>query len=87
MGFDCEADILFLLEVRQLIVYNRKLEKKDITNIADDEELIFYKDNNIAFTINCVNNNYVLRKKKIFNNELIDERFIKTPEQIVKIVE
>lgn len=75
------------MEVRQLIVYNRKLEKIDISNLDDEEELIFYKDNNIAFTINKIDDSYVLRKKKIFNNELIDERFIKTAEQIVKIVE
>lgn len=75
------------MEVRQLIVYNRKLEKKDILNLRAEEELIFYKDNNIAFTINQIDNNYVLRKKKIFNNELVDERFLKTAEQIIKIVE
>lgn len=70
-----------------MIVYNRKLEKIDISNLDDEEELIFYKDNNIAFTINKIDDSYVLRKKKIFNNELIDERFVKTAEQIVKIVE
>lgn len=75
------------MEVRHLIVYNRKLEKKDILNLNDSEELIFYKDNNIAFTVNQVDNNYVIRKKKIFNNELIDERFVKTAEQLIKIVE
>ena len=72
---------------RQLIVYKRKLEKKDILSLRDEEELIFYKDNNIAFTINQIDNNYVLRKKKIFNNELVDERFLKTAEQIIKVVE
>lgn len=70
-----------------MIVYNRKLEKIDVSNLDDGEELIFYKDNNIAFTINQIDDSYVLRKKKIFNNELIDERFVKTIEQIVKIVE
>lgn len=75
------------MEVRQLIVYNRKLEKKDILNLRDEEELIFYKDNNIAFTINQIDNNYILRKKKIFNNEVIDERFVKTADQLIKIVE
>lgn len=70
-----------------MIVYNRKLEKKDILNLRDEEELIFYKDNNIAFTINQIDNNYILRKKKIFNNEVIDERFVKTADQLIKIVE
>ena len=40
------------MEVRHLIVYNRKIEKKDILSLKGSEELIFYKDNNIAFTIN-----------------------------------
>lgn len=70
-----------------MIVYNRKLEKKDILSLRDEEELIFYKDNNIAFTINQIDNNYILRKKKIFNNEVIDERFVKTADQLIKIVE
>lgn len=75
------------MEVRHLIVYNRKIEKKDILSLQGSEELIFYKDNNIAFTINQVDNNYIIRKKKIFNNEVIDERFVKTADQLIKIVE
>lgn len=75
------------MEVRHLIVYNRKIEKKDILSLKGSEELIFYKDNNIAFTINQVDNNYIIRKKKIFNNEVIDERFVKTADQLIKIVE
>ncbi len=70
-----------------MIVYNRDLRKEDIKSLVEDEELIFYKDNNIAFSINQVDSKYVLRKKKIFNNELVDEKFIKTAEQIIKIVE
>lgn len=70
-----------------MIVYNRKIEKRDILSLQGSEELIFYKDNNIAFTINQVDNNYIIRKKKIFNNEVIDERFVKTADQLIKIVE
>lgn len=70
-----------------MIVYRRGLKKEDILNLDDDEELIYYKDNNIAFTILEVDNNYVLRKKKIFNNQLVSERFVKTPEQVIKVVE
>lgn len=70
-----------------MIVYNRKLKKDDVQAISNDEELIYFKDNNIAFTINQVSNNYIIRKKKIFNNEMVDERLLKTPEQVIKIVE
>ena len=70
-----------------MIVYRRKLKKEDILGLEPDEELIYYRDNNIAFTILSVDSKYVLRKKKIFNNQLVDERFIKTVEQIIKVVE
>lgn len=70
-----------------MIVYRRNLKKEDVFNLEPDEELIYYKDNNIAFTILGIDNKYVLRKKKIFNNQLVDERFVKTVEQIIKIVE
>ena len=70
-----------------MIIYKRKMEKKDIQNLEDDEELIYYKDNNIAYIVRQVDNSYVIRKKKIFNNELINERFVKTAEQIIKVVE
>jgi len=73
--------------VEGMIVYNRLIKKEDFQNLQEDEELIYYKNNNIAFTINQANGNYVIRKKKIFNNELMDERFVKTVEQIMKIVE
>lgn len=70
-----------------MIIYNRNLEKEDIVRLDDDEELIFFRDNNIAFVVNQVDNKYVLRKKKIFNNELISERFLKTVEQIIKVIQ
>ena len=71
-----------------MIVYGRQLKIDDIKSLDTDEELIFYRDNNIAFTINQLsNNNYILRKKKIFNNQLVDERMVKTAEQVVKIID
>ena len=70
-----------------MIVYRRGLKKEDVLSLEPDEELIYYKDNNIAFTILGIDNKYVLRKKKIFNNQLVDERFVKTVEQIIKAVE
>lgn len=69
-----------------MIVYRRLLKREDIANLEDYEELIYYKDNNIAYVINKMvnNNNYVIRKKKIFNNQLMEEAFFKLPEQIVQ---
>lgn len=70
-----------------MIIYNRQLKKDDILNLKNDEELIFYRDNNIAYSINHLTmSNYIIRKKKIFNNELIDEKIFKTAEQIIKAI-
>lgn len=70
-----------------MIIYNRQLKKDDIMRLEADEELIFYRDNNIAYTINHLHEgNYIIRKKKIFNNELVGERIFKTAEQVVKAI-
>lgn len=70
-----------------MIVYGRKLKKEDVQQIKDDEELIYYYNSNIAFSINRLSeDNYVVRKKKIFNNQLMDEKIKKTVVQIMKIV-
>ena len=54
-----------------MIVYNRKINESDIQNLDKDEELIYYYDNNIAYTINQTADNFVVRRKKIFNNQLM----------------
>ena len=71
-----------------MIIYNRKLEAKDFNALDEREELIYYKNNNIAYTINKIvdNNNYIIREKKIFNNQLVNEQLCKTIAQIEKKV-
>ena len=70
-----------------MIVYKRKLKKEDVQQLDDNEELIYYYNNNIAYTIVSVDNSYAVRKKKVFNNQLIEEKMLKTIEQIIKVVE
>lgn len=70
-----------------MIVYKRSLQKEDIQHLDDGEELIYYYSNNVAYTIVQVENRYAVRKKKIFNNQLIDEKILKTIEQVIKVVE
>lgn len=70
-----------------MIVYKRSLQKEDVQQLDDGEELIYYYSNNIAYTIVQVENRYAVRKKKIFNNQLIDEKILKTIEQVIKVVE
>lgn len=67
-----------------LIVYKRQLEEADFQDFRD--QIIFFKDNNIAYIIVEKENNYIMRKKKIFNNRQIEERNVKTVSQILKIV-
>ena len=67
------------------IVYKRKLKKEDFVNF--DEQIIYYKDDNIAFIIVQTDNTYFVRKKKIFNNQLMLEMAAKTINQVLKIVE
>ena len=69
-----------------MIVYNRKINESDIQNLDTDEELIYYYDNNIAYTINQTADNFVVRRKKIFNNQLMEEFFAKTIKQVIKKV-
>lgn len=67
-----------------MIVYNRQLEEADFQDFRD--QIIFFKDNNIAYIIVEKDNNYIMRKKKIFNNRQIEERNVKTIAQVLKIV-
>lgn len=70
-----------------MIVYKRSLKVDDIKNLEREEELIYYQDDNIAYVINGTSDSYVVRRKKIFNNQMTDERFFKTPHQIIKMIE
>lgn len=70
-----------------MIVYKREVKKEDILNLGLDEELIYYKDNNIAYLVNHIDDSYVIRKKKIFNNQILMERVLKTVEQVVKNID
>ena len=66
------------------IVYNRPLKEADFQDFRD--QIIYFKDNNIAYIIVEKDNNYIMRKKKIFNNRQIEEQNVKTVAQILKKV-
>lgn len=66
-----------------MIVFNRNLKKDDFDTI-DKYELIYYKDNNIAYIITKKDNLYVVHKYKIFNRQLIDTYQFKTSLQVIK---
>ena len=66
------------------IIYKRQLKKEDFIDFK--EQIIFFKDDNIAFVIVQNNDSYFIRKKKIFNNYQIEESVVKTINQVLKIV-
>lgn len=70
-----------------MIIYKRKITLEDVSNLDDGEELIYYKTDNIAITINQSNDRYIVRKKQIADNELMDEVFLKTVDEVINFIE
>ena len=71
-----------------MIVFNKKKKKTDFDNIIENDDyddIIYYLDNNVAYVINKINKKYIVRRYKIFNRQLVDERMVKTIEQVLKI--
>ena len=71
-----------------MIVFNRKLQKTDFDNIIENDDyddIIYYLDNNVAYVINKINKKYIVRRYKILNRQLVDERMVKTIEQVLKV--
>lgn len=66
------------------LVYKRSLQKDDFIDFG--EQIMFFKDNNIAYIIVKKDSNFLIRKKKIFNNHQISERTVSTVSQVLKIV-
>ena len=67
-----------------MIVYKRKLEIEDIGNLSNDEELIYYRDEEIAFTVIKVKDKYMARKKVICSNEKIDEKVLNNIGEVIE---
>ena len=66
-----------------MIVYKRKLTMEDVCNLDKDEELIYYKTGDVAIVVEKVNDKYVARKKRISDNELIDEELLKRVDEVM----
>ena len=67
-----------------MIVYKRKLEIEDIGNLSNDEELIYYRDEEIAFTVIKVKDKYIARKKGICSNEKIEEKVLNNIGEVIE---
>lgn len=69
-----------------MIIYKRELNVDDLDNLKDDEELIYYKSEEVAITIMIVKNRFIVRKKRISDNKLIEESFLETIEDVMEFV-
>ena len=69
-----------------MIVYRRQLTEDDISQLKKDEQLIYYYNNNIAFTVNNNVGEYVLRKRLIYDDKLLEEHSVRTIAQVMKII-
>ena len=69
-----------------MIVYRRQLTEDDISQLKKDEQLIYYYKNNIAFTVNNNVGEYVLRKRLIYDDKLLEEHSVRTIAQVMKII-
>ena len=69
-----------------MIIYKQKLKKEHIMDLRKNEELIYYKSNEIAICINNLDDRFVVRRKRISNNELIKESFFKSIEKIMEFL-
>lgn len=69
-----------------MIVYKRELNADDLDNLDDEEELIYYKSDEVAITIEIVKDRFLARKKLISDNKFIDEEFLKTIEDVLEFV-
>ena len=68
-----------------MIVYKRLLIKKEFDNL-NENGIMYIKTDNVGYMITQKDNGFFIRKKKIFNNQLISERRVKTIDQVIKIV-
>ena len=71
---------------RNMIIYKKKLKKEHIADLRKGEELIYYKSDEIAICINDLEDRFLVRKKRISNNELIEESFFKSVEKVIEFV-
>ena len=70
-----------------MIIYKGKITGKDIENLDKEEQLIYYKTDDIAITIDRIEDNYVVRKKRISDNKKIDEEILRTIDETLEFIE
>ena len=69
-----------------MIIYKRKPTSEDVANLDMEEELIYYKSDEIALCINYVDDRYLVRKKQISSNELLYDKILKTIDEVMEFI-
>ena len=70
-----------------MIIYKRELNADDLKNLNDGEELIYYKSDEVAMTISIImDENFLVRIKRISDNKLIEEVILKTIEEVMEFI-
>ena len=70
-----------------MIVYKRKMTREDIEGLEEEEELIYYLSDETVVLVNQVKKQYIVRKKNIDSNELIEEAKLSTIDEVMKFAE
>lgn len=71
-----------------MIIYKREITRKDVDSLVENEDLIHYKTDDVAIVVCRVSGGtYIVRKRRIDDNELIEEAFFKTIDETMDFVE
>lgn len=70
-----------------MIIYKRELEREDAENLSNNEELIYYKSEDIAITINRVENRFIVRKVRIGDGEKLQESLLNTLDEAMEFID
>lgn len=70
-----------------MIIYKRDITWEDVAGLDADEELIYYKTDDIAVTVIQHDDRYIVRKRQIFDNKLIEEAPLNTVDEVMDFIE
>lgn len=70
-----------------MIIYKRRMTQEDVVGLEADEELIYYKTDDIAVTVIQHDNRYIVRKRQISDNKIIEEAPLNTVDEVMDFIE
>lgn len=70
-----------------MIIYKRDITWEDVAGLDEDEELIYYKGDDIAVTVIQHDDRYIVRKRQISDNKIIGEAPLNTVDEVMDFIE